>query len=185
MVCEVLLVNRLYHIFQCIMFEKNSSNCNSQICFSKVSYWSIRHFWENYIDIPKVSYWSIRHFWETNHIVQSDTFRKYIHQKGIFSYICTHYWNVNAMTLKLLHWKIRTFSLELKNNPKPGLRPHVGLVFNSRESVRIFQCNNFKVIALSQYTPRDNCYAHLENGHLQMGHFETPHFQCSELQSLD
>ena len=123
----------------------------------KVSYWSIRHFWENpkhsNIDIPKVSYWSIRHFWETYHIVLSDTFGKYIYiyQKGIFSYICTSYYNVNAMTLKLLHWKIRTSSLELKNNPKLGLRPRVGLFFNSRESVRIFQCNNFKVIALSQY----------------------------------
>ena len=75
----------------------------------------------------------------------------YIYQKGIFSYICTSYYNVNAMTLKLLHWKIRTSSLELKNNPKLGLRPRIGLFFNSRESVRIFQCNNFKVIALSQY----------------------------------
>ena len=116
--------------------------------FPKVSYWSIRHFWETFdcynltkfffnhfwenpkhsnIDIPKVSYWSIRHFWETYHIVLSDTFGKYIYQKGIFSYICTSYYNVNAMTLKLLHWKIRTSSLELKNNPKLGLRPRIGL----------------------------------------------------------
>ena len=127
-----------------------------------MSYWSIRHFWENpkhsNIDIPKVSYWSIRHFWETYHIVLSDTFGKYIciYQKGIFSYICTSYYNVNAMTLKLLHWKIRTSSLELKNNPKLGLRPRVGLFFNSRESVRIFQCNNFKVIALSHFTPKNS-----------------------------
>ena len=150
MVCELLLVNWLYHIFQCIMVEKKiSSNCNSQMFLKsvvlinttlsgklkklaqtpKVSYWPIGHFWENSrhsnIDIPIVSYWLIRHFWETCHIVLSDTFGKYIciYQKGIFSYICTSYYNVNAMTLKLLHWKIRTSSLELKNNPKLGLRP--------------------------------------------------------------
>ena len=142
MVREVLLVNWLYHIFQCKLslntrnwlkhvtlfnvtcLRKILSKCSSQINFPNMWHWSMSHVWEKYIWIS-----------QTCDIEQCHMFGKFIwllhfdeiFLKHVLTHICTHYWNVNPMTLKMLHWKIHTSSLELKNNPKLGLRPRVGL----------------------------------------------------------
>ena len=142
MVREVLVVKLLYHIFQSNMFEKNlvklyqsiifpkhvelnnstwlrkiSWNCSSQVYFPTMWYWTIPHGWQNMWN------WTIPHVWQN--VTYLSKFLLFY--RNNIPHICTHYWNVNPMTLKMLHWKIHTSSLELKNNPKLGLRPRVGV----------------------------------------------------------
>ena len=142
MVHEVLLVNWLYHIFQCKLslntrnwlkhvtlfnvtcLRKILSKCSSQINFPNMWHWSMSHVWEMYMNFPNMWHWTMSHVWE---VYLTVTFWRDFSQTCL-THICTHYWNVNPMTLKMLHWKIHTSSLELKNNPKLGLRPRVGLL---------------------------------------------------------
>ena len=63
--------------------------------------------------LPNMWNWTIPHVWRN--------FSGFTGKNSMVRLnICTHYWNVNPMTLKMLHWKIHTSSLEFKqSNTRP------------------------------------------------------------------
>ena len=94
-----------YILTEKILFIRTGS-CNSYIS-PNMWYWSIPHVSQN------IWNWTIPHVWRN--------FSCFTGKKSMVRLnICTHYWNVNPMTLKMLHWKIHTSSLEFKqSNTRP------------------------------------------------------------------
>ena len=104
MVREVLLVNWLYHIFQCKLslntrnwlkhvtlfnvtcLRKISSKCSSQINFPNMWHWSMSHVWEIYMNFPNMWHWTMSHVWE---VYLTATFWRDFSQTCFNSYLYT------------------------------------------------------------------------------------------------
>ena len=104
MVHEVLLVNWLYHIFQCKLslntrnwlkhvtlfnvtcLRKILSKCSSQINFPNMWHWSMSHVWEMYMNFPNMWHWTMSHVWE---VYLTATFWQDFSQTCFNSYLYT------------------------------------------------------------------------------------------------
>ena len=104
MVRELLLVNWMYHIFQCKLslnkrnwfkhvtlfnvtcLRKILSKCSSQINFPNMWHWSMSHVWEIYMNFPNMWHWTMSHVWEVYLIA---TFCQHFSQTCFNSYLYT------------------------------------------------------------------------------------------------